>query len=181
MDTWTLLVVIHDILKAGMKLTAIPEVVAGHPKLFGMRLSRQTDRLPAISGLVARFQLLLPDDQYLAGIWEQGLVRELCWYPADSMESSWPPLTVDLILSWSRASYARPIAFMDLPVGLQSRHYAKTFERASSRHIDQAAIFNDGMDSFELVTGGCLTIRTLVRDKSPFSKRDAVLPGIPYP
>ncbi len=42
------------------------------------KLTRSSDRLPAISALAQKFQLKL-DEQYLAGIWEQDLICSFNW------------------------------------------------------------------------------------------------------
>lgn len=42
-------------------------------------LTVATDMLPALSGLAAAFQLILPGDQYCAGLWRKDLIRGLLW------------------------------------------------------------------------------------------------------
>jgi hypothetical protein len=44
----------------------------------GLRLTKETDRLPALAGLASRVAKRL-ESQYLAGLWSQDLPRQLCW------------------------------------------------------------------------------------------------------
>ncbi|KAF2182377.1 HET-domain-containing protein, partial [Zopfia rhizophila CBS 207.26] len=44
-----------------------------------MKLTRQEDKLYAISGLAAAFQFHVQNDEYVAGIWKNRLVRQLAW------------------------------------------------------------------------------------------------------
>jgi hypothetical protein len=44
-----------------------------------MRLSYETDKLPALSGIAQSLSRLEPG-RYLAGLWEKGLVLQLAWY-----------------------------------------------------------------------------------------------------
>lgn len=43
------------------------------------RLSFESDRLPALSGLAKEFSALLPADEYAAGLWTPGLPQSLLW------------------------------------------------------------------------------------------------------
>ncbi|TVY87515.1 hypothetical protein LAWI1_G005673 [Lachnellula willkommii] len=44
-----------------------------------LKLTKQIDRLPALSGLASRVARRLPSSEYLAGLWSQDLPRALCW------------------------------------------------------------------------------------------------------
>jgi hypothetical protein len=63
------------------------------------QLTYSTDRLPALAGLAAFFQLKLgvPRADYIAGLWKQDFPSGLCWMPsfearrAQSHHEAWPP------------------------------------------------------------------------------------------
>lgn len=44
------------------------------------RITYPTDRLPALSGIAKVFQASLPEDKYLAGLWESQVPRNLLWH-----------------------------------------------------------------------------------------------------
>ncbi|TVY30660.1 hypothetical protein LHYA1_G001152 [Lachnellula hyalina] len=44
-----------------------------------LKLTKQMDRLPALSGLASRVAQRLQSSEYLAGLWSQDLPRALCW------------------------------------------------------------------------------------------------------
>ncbi|KAF2233286.1 HET-domain-containing protein, partial [Viridothelium virens] len=73
-----------------------------------MKLTHATDRLPALSGLASDFQGVI-GARYLAGVWENDIVRELAWRIL-SNEMVKPPaiLSSDYIApSWSWAAASR--------------------------------------------------------------------------
>ncbi|KAL9079693.1 MAG: hypothetical protein Q9157_001419 [Trypethelium eluteriae] len=77
-----------------------------------MKLTHATDRLPALSGLASDFQGVI-GARYLAGVWENDIVRELAWRIL-SNEMVKPPaiLSSDYIApSWSWAAASRGIHF----------------------------------------------------------------------
>ncbi|KAL1636590.1 hypothetical protein SLS56_001175 [Neofusicoccum ribis] len=48
-------------------------------KYAGLRLTRETDRLVALAGIVDKIQPVLKDD-FLAGLWRRDLEQQLCWW-----------------------------------------------------------------------------------------------------
>lgn len=82
-------------------------------------LSVPTDKLPAISGIVAQISKRRPNDVYLAGLWKEDIVQGLSWYPDPSVDrpslvksTAWPPPAADAgIASWSWAAFNGPIMF----------------------------------------------------------------------
>ncbi|KAJ9657226.1 hypothetical protein H2198_004452 [Neophaeococcomyces mojaviensis] len=79
------------------------------------QLSVATDKLVAIAGIARSIAAKRdPNDKYLAGLWRDGLLTGLCWYPEKSRNTIgitgesrvWPPTILDnRIPSWSWASY----------------------------------------------------------------------------
>jgi hypothetical protein len=67
-------------------------------------LSKQTDKLPAISGVAEVFRLQLKDD-YLAGLWRHDLIRGLLWFNARNLYLCSIPSEY-CAPSWSWASLA---------------------------------------------------------------------------
>ena len=85
---------------------------------FGKGLSVKTDKLPAMSGIVAEIATRREDDEYLAGLWKKDIFRGLSWFPevtnySSPLPQSKSPVTaVDLgIPSWSWAAYDGAIKY----------------------------------------------------------------------
>lgn len=72
------------------------------------RLTYQSDRLPALSGMAYEMQHPLKD-QYLAGLWRQTLLRDLCWVPDTPIGTP----TAYQAPSWSWASHSSHVQFRD--------------------------------------------------------------------
>ncbi|KAI6836604.1 hypothetical protein KC340_g12494 [Hortaea werneckii] len=68
-----------------------------------MQLTRPTDRLPAISAIASVIQAET-GDQYLAGLWRRGLLKQLAWRYHNSGTLD-PPYDVYVAPSWSWASF----------------------------------------------------------------------------
>jgi hypothetical protein len=70
-------------------------------------LTRQTDKLPALSGIVSKLQGLI-QSRYLAGLWESNLVSDLSWCRDISkweFQRTWIPTSGEYMApSWSWAS-----------------------------------------------------------------------------
>lgn len=43
------------------------------------QLTFSSDRLPALDGLASRFSMILKNDQYMSGLWSNGIAEQLCW------------------------------------------------------------------------------------------------------
>ncbi|KAF2670835.1 hypothetical protein BT63DRAFT_411923 [Microthyrium microscopicum] len=48
----------------------------------GKDITHEQDRLPALSGIAQRFQVIR-GSQYLAGLWKDNLIHDLCWHVAE--------------------------------------------------------------------------------------------------
>jgi hypothetical protein len=70
-----------------------------------LKLTKQMDCLPAISGLASRFARRLPGE-YLAGLWSQDLPRALCWLKEFGYQNKHPSFRDGHgnVPSWSWAS-----------------------------------------------------------------------------
>ncbi|KAJ4347910.1 uncharacterized protein N0V89_009282 [Didymosphaeria variabile] len=64
------------------------------------RLTKSADKLPAMSGLAAKFEQIL-GDKYLAGLWEDTLFADLLW--TGCYNTTWPPVQYRAP-SWSWAA-----------------------------------------------------------------------------
>ncbi|KAH7024930.1 heterokaryon incompatibility protein-domain-containing protein, partial [Microdochium trichocladiopsis] len=68
------------------------------------KLTRRSDKMVAISGLVKKMRAMRGGDRYLAGLWRTGLIDQLLWYaitPAPSLKASQPSTGIP---SWSWAA-----------------------------------------------------------------------------
>ena len=80
-----------------------------------LNFTRESDRLPALSGIAERFLELLPSEfgnqpegklerYYLAGMWRDTLLHDLLWFPGDTSLRLSPPCAP----TWSWASMEAP-------------------------------------------------------------------------
>lgn len=73
---------------------------------MGRKLTKSSDKLPALSGVAKRFEELL-QDKYVAGLWESTLLGDLLW---DSLgvRGPWPPVYRAPSWSWTCIDDASP-------------------------------------------------------------------------
>ena len=75
----------------------------------GRDLTKQSDILPALSGLASAFQYLLRDD-YCAGLWKNDIIRGMCWWRYPVRKKGFRAIKAvqkerdDYLPSWSWAS-----------------------------------------------------------------------------
>lgn len=74
------------------------------------KLTKMSDRLPAVSALAQKFQLKL-DEKYLAGLWEKDLICGLSWASDISKTEEDHRDMSDRAPSWSWASVEGPVKF----------------------------------------------------------------------
>ena len=110
-------------------------------------LTRYTDRLPALSGLAGKFLEILPDDEYVAGLWKGDLIRGLFWANSSSNPRSLQKPPVYLAPSWSWASVDGPVFFP--PVRYSS----------DSPTLTDVQVVVAGLDPLGQTSGGCLLLR----------------------
>lgn len=72
-------------------------------------LTYSSDKHPALAGLVSYFDSTLGDaesklPQYLAGLWRQNLIEDLCWYSHNFFNNSSRPTQIYRAPSWSWTS-----------------------------------------------------------------------------
>lgn len=81
----------------------------------GRHLSHSADRFLALSGLAAAFNSARPTDSYLAGLWEDDILRGLWWSPSpvrSPPQDAWPPpAKYPHTPSWSWAAFDGPVRF----------------------------------------------------------------------
>ncbi len=119
-------------------------------------LTKESDKLIALSGLVSEINKLLGDDVYLAGLWRNDLLNDLCWSPHYA-EECFPPSTYRAP-SWSWAS-------LDGRVSYPHHHFKRSGTPAipMGHPYDEAEIVDVSVDSkgpFGMVTSGYLKIQT---------------------
>ncbi|TVY22392.1 hypothetical protein LHYA1_G008428 [Lachnellula hyalina] len=77
-----------------------------------LSLTKQTDRLPALSGLAIRSSPVL--GEYLAGLWKHSFISDLLWR-INKLEHDIVRPTEYIAPSWSWASVAGPVSFWPEP------------------------------------------------------------------
>ncbi|KAM0471101.1 hypothetical protein ACHAP7_009218 [Fusarium lateritium] len=131
-------------------------------------LTKITDRLPALSGLVSSVQA----SKYLAGIWSHDLPRGLTWYvaPWDRDKAISPVISsTDYVApSWSWAAAKFGIQF---PMGTYRVQFHHDFD------VVDAAVRPAGLDPFGTIEDGYIEgsgrIRSFLVQKRP----DLLIPG----
>ncbi|KAH7160441.1 heterokaryon incompatibility protein-domain-containing protein [Dactylonectria estremocensis] len=83
-------------------------------------ITKRKDIMPAISSIAARMHSFI-DAPYLAGLWHDRFIEDLCWRPSAGMGENVPPISpeqVDLNLpswSWMAVAHAVSYAVIDTP------------------------------------------------------------------
>lgn len=87
------------------------------PNYSGLKLTLETDRLPALSAIATLLQAKT-NDTYLAGLWQSCLVKDLMWYNrrlrhkhAELCSACNPSRAVYRAPSWSWVSAERPVKY----------------------------------------------------------------------
>ena len=80
-----------------------------------LQMTKESDKLPAISGIAARIGSSRPSAEYLAGLWADTLARDILWHtinsqPAKAMDHLPPPKSYRAP-SWSWAAVEGPLRF----------------------------------------------------------------------
>lgn len=131
-------------------------------------LTHSADKLPALSG-VARRQHEATGDEYLAGMWRKGLMRQLGWMPrSKNKRPDWRAPT------WSWAS-------IDAETLFWSVWYDDSFAKNEYVQVLDARVTLAGPDPFVAVSGGELQlgctamVRAIVRGRycEPVKAEDA--------
>ena len=74
-----------------------------------LKLSYRMDKLPALSGLAEEMQRK-SKQEYMAGLWKETMVADMCWYRASPKNESMPS-TPWLAPTWSWASVDGPVTY----------------------------------------------------------------------
>jgi hypothetical protein len=75
-----------------------------------LRLTKSSDKLPALAGLAQAFKKQRPGDRYLAGLWERSIIEDFLWYTVQT--SRWPhPQDLDRAPSWSWVTLNTKVCF----------------------------------------------------------------------
>ncbi|KAH0536170.1 hypothetical protein FGG08_006934 [Glutinoglossum americanum] len=115
-----------------------------------LRLTFESDRLPALSGVASQVSSLIPESHYLAGLWSTDLSRHLCW-SADAALSKLSLPAAYIAPSWSWASVCGPVYFLD-----------KDSSLAHGPKIQGARCTVPGQNPFGEVSDGFVTVVGLV-------------------
>lgn len=102
---------LHEYLNSGdsVKLAAIWREIVQH--YSWLKLTKVSDKLPALSGLAQKVMQALPNKRYLAGLWEDSLLEDLLWVRLTISEGE-APLTVSCPgPSWSWIAVDDAVSF----------------------------------------------------------------------
>jgi hypothetical protein len=125
------------------------------------KLTHQTDKLPALSGLAHEYQRI-HDDRYLAGIWEQHLVDGLLWRK-DMTGDIVPGPESYRAPSWSWAAVNGAVEYVH--DSTKTHDLAGKIRRdfPSVKIVDASAI-PSGLDKMGHLKGGALRVRGILRE-----------------
>lgn len=81
---------LHEYLNSGdsVKQAAIWREIVQHYSC--LKLTKVSDKLPALSGLAQKLMQALPNKRYLAGLWEDSLLEDLLWVKLKTSENEVP-------------------------------------------------------------------------------------------
>jgi hypothetical protein len=123
-----------------------------------LKLSRDTDKLPAISGLAKKMAQRRPGARYLAGLWDDSLELDLLWVNLDASLGDGHPMPVDWRApSWSWASINSAVTF-PLRQGTNTRFAGRTVIVEKYFTIHEAKSCPSTVDSTGQVESATLTI-----------------------
>ena len=132
------------------------------------KLTYQTDKLPALSGLARHFGSRCRGDTYVAGVWLSQLPRTLFWNtPSRGRPSVRPPLTESNLPSWSWLSCAGPIE----PSKVESSYYVADVATILADYQHKTA------DQYGEMTRACLHVYGFVRRITSVMKQMTNDPG----
>jgi hypothetical protein len=124
-----------------------------------LRLGKEKDKLPALSGLASTFQnrpSFLQDQlshnkplgEYYAGLWQRNFVDHLCWYVRDASHKRLDKYRAP---TWSWASVEDGILF-----------WAALGSPVFTAHMLSAECFRSTADPYGQVSGGYVDLRTIL-------------------
>jgi len=125
------------------------------------KLTHESDRLPAISGVAKEIQLQT-GDEYLAGLWRQDLSHELLWkvdYLFAAKDSTWHRPAKYRAPSWSWAAIEGPIC-MDLRPSELDKAHGDVLATADDVRVLEAKIEPIWQNPYGEVSGGYLRLST---------------------
>ena len=125
------------------------------------KLTHETDRLPALSGIVKELQLQ-SGDEYLAGLWRQDLSHDLLWEVDISFaakDSTWRRPATYRSPSWSWAAIEGPIRMSLHPSELEKAH-GDIAPPSDDFRVLEAKIESIGHNPHGEVCGGYLKLAT---------------------
>jgi Heterokaryon incompatibility protein (HET) len=141
-----------------------PSVINEYTK---RRLTRESDRLPALSGIVKEIHLET-GDEYLSGLWKNDLRYGLSWKVDvlfSTEDAEWKRPSKYRAPSWSWASIEGPV-IMDLKGGrkIQNEEKYGSTDNPQTFRLLEAATDVTGLDPFGEVSGGYLQLSARLRE-----------------
>lgn len=123
-----------------------------------LSLSHESDRLPALSGIASRFQGSLLKT-YVAGLWQEDLVRGLLWYVGFTwMSASKRPLPLRApTWSWASIILNKELDSIFYPFLLGTD---SVFHQEPSFQVLEARCNSSSVNPFGEVSGGVLLLRS---------------------
>jgi hypothetical protein len=121
-------------------------------KYSSREISRQTDRLPALSGITHIMQQRI-GDEYIAGLWKRDMVASLLWGRLDISKDTRCVPSAYIAPSWSWASSTGQLGFTNT-------HESREFSRLS---IIDVTVQLSTSNPFGEISSGSLTARGPLR------------------
>jgi hypothetical protein len=132
------------------------------------KLTYETDKLPAISGLAAAVATIRARDVYLAGLWKDDLIRGLLWTAVPSGPGAIHE-RISSIPTWSWASYRDGVSFLALKDIIEGPQWIGTVDFLVSHMMEgeypaklTARTNTSNQFPFGEVKGGTMQVTTLM-------------------
>lgn len=135
-------------------------------------LTKEKDKLPALSGLASKFREHFRTGQYLAGLWSNHLPSALLWKttngPRDDQSHSVRRLTSYMAPSWSWASLDGGVTFESQRLYCGSKNISERPKESAADYdfgdliVDSTDIQSKGVDPFGEIMSASLVLRGTV-------------------
>jgi len=120
-----------------------------------LEMSDPDDRLRAIQGLAARVQAKGGKGAYLAGLWEDSLVKDLCW------QTHWtPPLEMGRAKPWRAPTWS----WASIDAGIFNQLHKKYKKAATHAEIVRIETVPDSPQPGDMLRYGVISIKTTAVD-----------------
>ncbi|KAF2231294.1 HET-domain-containing protein [Viridothelium virens] len=144
-------------------------------------LTKEADRLPAISGIASRIHMNVAD-YYVAGLWQNELVEGLQWVVATEYERVPERLprrpNIFVAPSWSWASVIGPISSAKMPLSKWKTDWDAETWSSALEIVDVKVELVNADNIYGQVTSGLLRVRGRIKKVDVSHPRNRIINGL---